>query len=170
MSEGCEDLTSFEGRTAQGRHIILTGRVVENGNVPTLNTVVEIWQADANGVFRHPLDPRSPQADPGFFGWGRDRTDREGRYRFKTVVPGAYRTEEGALRCPHINVMISAIGLMRRMVTTIFFADEPDGVDDPVLNCVPKAARLRLFPVLDGSVYRFDVVLQGENETPFFLD
>ncbi|SRR5712691_9316613 len=176
--DGCSDLTAFEGRRAKGQHILLTGRVVEEGNVPTRNTILEIWQADANGVFRHPLDPRNPEIDPGFFGWGRALTDAQGRYRFLTVLPGVYSAEGGALRCPHINVMVLAIGLTRRLVTTIFFADEPDAVDDPVLNCVTgAAARRRLFPTREPALdsegihaYRFDLVLRGENETPFFLD
>lgn len=173
FADDCGDLTQFEGRTARGRHIILTGRVVESGNVPIGNAILEIWQADANGVFRHPLDPRCSEADPGFFGWGRARTDSQGRYRFRTVAPGSY----GA-RCPHVNLMVLAIGLTRRLVTTAFFADSSGDVDDPVLNCVREpAARRRLFAVRDQSAdvagvpgYRFDVVLRGENETPFFLD
>jgi len=176
--EGCEDLTRFDGRTARGQHILLAGRVVEEGNLPTLNVVLEIWQPDANGVFRHPLDPRSRDADPGFFGWGRARTDADGRYRFRTVIPGSYRTGDGTLRCPHVNVMVLAIGLTRRLVTTLFFGDAPDDVRDPVLGCVSdRAARRRLFAVRDSALdsegltaYRFDIVLRGENETPFFLD
>jgi len=139
---------------------------------------LEIWQADANGVFRHPLDPRCQDADPGFFGWGRARTDADGRYRFRTVIPGSYRTGDGTPRCPHVNVMVLAIGLTRRLVTTVFFGDAPDNVRDPVLDCVPdRAARRRLFAVRDSALdsegltaYRFDIVLRGENETPFFLD
>jgi protocatechuate 3,4-dioxygenase beta subunit len=151
----------------------LTGRVVEDENAPAGNAIVEIWQADANGVFRHPLDPQCSEADPGFFGWGRVRTDPQGRYQFRTVVPGSY-----GVRLPHVNLMALAIGLTRRLVTTVFFADSPGDVDDPVLNCVKDTvARRRLYAVRDESLdvgpvpaYRFDVVLRGENETPFFLD
>lgn len=176
--EGCEDLTSFDGKTARGQHILLAGRVVEEGNVPTLNVILEIWQPDSNGVFRHPLDPRSGDADPGFFGWGRSRTNADGRYRFRTVIPGSYQTDDGAERVPHVNLMVLAIGLTRRLVTTVFFGDAPETVNDPVLDCVPdRAARRRLFAVRDATLdaggvpgYRFDIVLRGENETPFFVD
>ncbi len=178
LIDGCGDLTQVSGRRAQGQHILLGGRVVEEGNSPVLNAVLEIWQPDANGVFRHPLDPRSTQADPGFFGWGRVRTDKDGRFLFRTVLPGASREENGAVRCPHINLMVLAIGLTRRLVTTVFFGDPSHGVNDPVLNCVADpAARRRLFAGRDAALdeaeipaYRFDIVLHGENETPFFLD
>lgn len=175
--DGLEDLTQCDGIAAGGRHILIRGQVLEEGRRPTRNTIVEIWQSDANGIFRHPLDARCAQADPGFSGWGRARTDAQGSYRLRTVLPGSYTGEDGVPRCPHINVMILAIGLTRRLVTTIFFADEPTAVVDPVLNCVPEATRSRLFAVrspsldVDGVVaYRFDLILRGENETPFFLD
>lgn len=178
LIDGCEDLTQLDGQRAGGQHILLSGRVVEESNKPVLNAVLEIWQPDANGVFRHPLDPRAAQADPGFCGWGRARTDKEGLYQFRTVLPGRSREEDGLIRCPHINLMVLAIGLTRRLVTTVFFADSPDSVNDPVLDSVADAsARRRLFAVRDpagnsASVpsYRFGIVLRGENETPFFLD
>ncbi len=171
---GCEDLTSFRGKQARGQHMVLTGRVVEEGNRPILNAIVEIWQPDANGVFRHPLDPRFQQADPGFFGWGRARTDAEGRYTFRTVMPGA-----AEMRCPHVNLMILAIGLTRRLVTTVFFTETPDSVRDPVLDCVADpAVRSRMLARREvdrnggagAPVYRYDIVTRGEAETPFFLD
>jgi protocatechuate 3,4-dioxygenase alpha subunit len=176
LVDGFEDLTLCNDKIARGKHILLAGRVFEEGNVGVLNAIVEIWQADANGVFAHPLDPRSAEADPGFFGWGRARTDRDGRYQFRTILPGPSREETG-VRCPHINVMVLAIGLTRRLVTTAFFSDTPDAVDDPVWNCVPSRTRSRLHVARDESLdrggvpaYRFDIVLRGENETPFFLD
>jgi protocatechuate 3,4-dioxygenase alpha subunit len=169
FSDGSEDLTHRDGRAAQGRHILLTGRVLELGGVPTRNMVLEIWQADANGIFRHVLDPRCANADPGFWGWGRSRTDKDGWYHLRTVFPGAY---EG--RAPHINVAILGIGLTRRLVTTLFFSPS---VSDPVLACVHESLRPRLVPQRDPSLdlddaeaYRFDIVLRGDGETPFFLD
>ena len=182
---GYEDLTTFQGKQARGQHITLTGRVLEEGNRPTLNAIVEIWQPDANGVFRHPLDPRVDEADPGFFGWGRARTDIDGRYCFRTVIPGAALAPgpgngygEMRARFPHLNLMILAIGLTRRLVTTVFFAETPDLVCDPVMNCVADAVRGRMLARRDKSgngakdqpVYRYDIVTRGESETPFFLD
>jgi len=178
FSDGLNDLTQHEGKVAQGQHILLHGTVVEGGNQPTFNTIVEIWQPDANGIFRHPLDPRCANADPGFFGWGRARTAADGSYRFHTILPGSYLTEDGVARCPHIDVMILAIGLTRRLVTTVFFADQPEAAKDPVLDCIHDPLhRQRLFarrdPPLDQNgfpAYRFDIVMRGDNETPFFLD
>jgi protocatechuate 3,4-dioxygenase alpha subunit len=182
---GLEDLTSFQGKQARGQHITLTGRVLEEGNRPILNAIVEIWQPDANGVFRHPLDPRVDEADPGFFGWGRARTDVDGRYSFRTVMPGASIAsragngyQKGGARCPHLNLMLLAIGLTRRLVTTVFFTETPDFVYDPVLDCVPDAVRGRMLArreksgdgVVDVPVYRYDIVTRGESETPFFVD
>jgi protocatechuate 3,4-dioxygenase beta subunit len=177
FSDGCNDLTHYNGRVARGQHIILSGRVLEEGGQPTVNTILEIWQPDANGIFRHPLDPRCGQADPGFFGWGRAKTDAQGRYDFRTVLPGAYEWD-GALRRPHLNMMVLAIGLTRRLVTTVFFPEQPDNLSDPVLNCVAdSAARTRLVAKRsleedssDASSYRFDLILRGAEETPFFLD
>jgi protocatechuate 3,4-dioxygenase alpha subunit len=179
FADGCGDLTSYDGKRARGQHVLLTGCVFEEGNRPIQNAIVEIWQPDANGVFRHPLDPRSEDADPGFFGWGRARTDAQGRYAFRTVLPGAYATESGALRCPHLNLMVLAIGLTRRLVTTVFFAPMTGSASDPLLDCVTDPAlRARMFaihdPVPNGAdalpVYRFDVVTRGPAETPFFVD
>ena len=179
FADGCGDLTNVAGKQARGQHFLLTGTVVEEGNRPIRNAIVEIWQPDAAGIFHHPLDPRAKDADPGFFGWGRARTDAEGRYLFRTVLPGAYATEAGAARCPHLNLMLLAIGLTRRLVTTVFFTDGSEPVSDPVLDCVPDPARrTRLFAIRDKDskgaeglpVYRFDIVTRGETETPFFVD
>lgn len=178
FAAGCQDLTTFQGEHARGQHILLTGHVVEERNRPILNAIVEIWQPDANGVFRHPLDPRFQDADPGFFGWGRARTDAEGRYSFRTVLPGVSKVDV-ARRCPHLNLMLLAIGLTRRLVTTVFFADAPDSVRDPVLDCVADpASRARLFAQREEErngaasvpVYRYNIVTRGDSETPFFLD
>lgn len=175
---GCEDMTKFQGRQASGQHILLKGRVFEEGNRPILNAVIEIWQPDSNGIFRHPLDPRFHAADPGFFGWGRVRTDADGQYCFRTVLPGAPQIGAGEPRCAHLNLMILAIGLTRRLVTTVFFSEAPDLVRDPVLDCIPPSRKTRMFAVHETAgngnsnipVYRHDLVTRGESETPFFVD
>lgn len=175
---GCEDMTKFQGKQATGQQILLKGRIVEDGNRPILNAIIEIWQPDSNGIFRHPLDPRFHQADPGFPGWGRVRTDADGQYCFRTVLPGAPHTGTGEPRCPHINLMVLAIGVTRRLVTTVFFSERPESAADPVLDCVPHPIRKRMFAShesagnanSDTPVYRYDIVTRGESETPFFVD
>jgi protocatechuate 3,4-dioxygenase alpha subunit len=175
---GCEDLTNFQGRRARGQHILLAGRVVEEGNRPILNAIVEIWQPDANGVFRHPLDPRAEEADPGFFGWGRARTNAEGRYQFRTVLPGV-RMSDGVPRCPHLNLMLLAIGLTHRLVTTVFFSESARPLGDPILDRIQNQdLRSRMLARRESTgngspeapVYRYDIVTRGDGETPFFID
>ncbi|MBI3707358.1 MAG: protocatechuate 3,4-dioxygenase subunit alpha [Proteobacteria bacterium] len=178
VDTGCNDLTRVGERAARGPHVLLAGRVLEQAGAATANTIVEIWQPDANGLFAHPLDPRGKDADPNFLGWGRAATDRDGWYRFRTIMPGRRVYNDGRARLPHINLMLIASGLMRRLTTTILFADDPNAADDPVLDGIADAtARRRLFarrePALDdgdAKAYRFDVILRGADETPFFAD
>ncbi len=162
VDAGANDLTLFEGRRAKGEAIEIRGRVLQEDGTPLENLVLEIWQADAAGIFRHPADPRHAQADPNFFGWGRAATDKAGEYLFRTVRPGG----QGG-RSPHINVMVMFSGLMRILKTTLFFAND----HDPVLSAVPAARRPLLVAKPDGpGRYRFDLRLRGLDETPFFDD
>jgi protocatechuate 3,4-dioxygenase alpha subunit len=148
--------------TNGGDHIVIRGRVLEKGGAPTRNSIIEIWHPDAKGILHHPSDPRYAERDQAFAGFGRARTDPEGRYEFRTVMPGA-----SPGRAPHINVMVLAIGLTRRAVTTMFFSDAPD----PVLHYVPAHRRdLLIVAKQDDGSYLFDVNLRGERETPFFAD
>jgi protocatechuate 3,4-dioxygenase alpha subunit len=171
------DLTELRGKLARGTRITLSGQVKERDGLPVRNAVIEIWQPDAEGLFAHPADPRAGAADPNFLGWGRCTTDDNGWYRFRTIMPGRRADNTGAARLPHINMMLLASGVMRRLTTTVFFVDEPVSPDDPVLAAVPQHARRRLMahraPELDRSTdegYRFDIIIQGAEETPFFLD
>lgn len=158
VDPGANDLTVFEGRKAKGGTIEISGRVMQEDGTALENLIVEIWQADAGGIFRHPADPRHAQADPDFLGWGRVATDGKGSYRFRTIRPGA---PEG--RQPHVNFMVMFSGLMRILKTTMFFEDGKD----PVLMAVPASRRNLL---IARGKYEFDIRLRGENETPFFDD
>jgi len=167
-------------KRASGQKIYVGGCVYEAARVPRWNGIVEIWQPDASGHFAHPNDPAHEKADPDFMGWGRRATEDDGYYDFITVKPGYYKDPlTGTVRAPHINVSIMSSGLMRRLVTTFFFPDEPLNAGDPVFNAIPDAAvrdRIVLKPLklqrapADAVSYRLDIVLQGEDETPFFLD
>ena len=161
VDAGANDLTTFGGRKAKGEAIEVRGRVLQLDGTPLENLVVEIWQADAHGLYRHPADPRHAQADPDFLGWGRAATDAQGGYRFRTIRPGA---PQG--RLAHINFMVMFSGLMRILKTTMFFEDG----DDPVLNLVLNRKNLLMAKKEDQGRYNFDIRLRGENETPFFDD
>lgn len=161
VDQGANDLTVFEGRQARGEVIEIHGRVLQEDGTALENLIVEIWQADAAGIYRHPADPRHAQADPAFLGWGRAATDSKGSYRFKTIRPGA---PEG--RLAHVNVMVMFSGLMRILKTTMFFEDGRD----PVLDLVSNRKNLLLGKKTGQNLYTFDIRLRGENETPFFDD
>ena len=158
VDAGAHDLTLFEGRKARGEALDIRGRVMQEDGTALENLIVEIWQADAGGIFRHPSDPRHAQADPNFLGWGRSATDAQGNYHFKSIRPGA---PQG--RMPHVNFMVMFSGLMRILKTTMFFEDG----NDPVLMAVPPARR-NLLIAKNGC--EFDIRLRGDGETPFFDD
>src|SRR6185295_14624242 len=149
FAQGANDLTTVSGRRAEGEVIEIAGTVTELDGKPLDNVVVEIWQADAKGRFDN----------PDFLGWGRAATDSSGKYLFRTIRPG----KVGA-RIPHINFLVLYSGLMRQLQTTMFFENAPD----PVLDLVKQ--REKLVARREGAVYRFDVRLRGEGETPFFDD
>lgn len=148
----------------------LTGRVFDGAGEPVPDALVEVWQADPAGRFAHPDDPRGAVPGPaGFRGFGRCPTDEHGGYLFRTVKPGALPTVDGRLEAPHLNLSIFARGLLDRVVTRVYFADEVANADDPVLCALPEPERrdtLLATPVPGG--YAFDIRLQGEGETVFF--
>ena len=150
FAQGANDLAMGMKSGAQGEVIEITGCITQLDGKPLDNLVVEIWQADGSGRF-----------DSDFLGWGRAATDANGVYRFRTIRPGAY---EG--RAPHINFLLLYSGLMRHLQTVMFF----DAAKDPVLDAVPAALRERLVAKREGAVYRFDIRLRGDGETPFFDD
>jgi protocatechuate 3,4-dioxygenase alpha subunit len=162
VDAGANDLTHCEGRKATGDVIEIFGTVRQEDGAPLENLIVEIWQADAAGIYRHPSDPRHAQADPGFLGWGRAATDAKGGFRFRTIRPGA---PEG--RAPHVNFMFMFSGLMRILKTTMYF--EKSGTDH-VFLAVPDARRHLLVAKQQGNAFEFNVRLRGEDETPFFDD
>jgi protocatechuate 3,4-dioxygenase alpha subunit len=182
FGDGDNDLGFIDDRNkyAQGQRIYVSGRVYEANRVPRWNTVIELWQADANGCFAHPNDPRAAHADPNFMGWGRRWTENDGFFDFLTVKPGSYLDPlTGKTRAPHINVSLMSSGLMRRLVTTLFFPAEPGNAGDPAFAAVgvpEEQARLILKPAqaerapAGALAYELDIVLQGEDETPFFID
>lgn len=161
------DLTS---NGARGERITIEGRVLDGDGAPVDDAVLEIWQADADGRYDRSDDAgQSGRADAGFRGFGRAMTDGAGRYRFVTIRPGRVPGPGGALQAPHVDLTIFARGLLKQLVTRIYFADDPSNEADGVLNGIadPAARRTLLAAGQDGA-YRFDVVLQGKGETVFF--
>jgi len=148
--------------------IRIGGRVLDGAGDPVPDALVETWQADPQGRFAHPDDPRGP-ADPGFRGFGRCPTDTQGRWAVRTVKPGPLPAPGGGVEAPHLNVSVFSRGLLGRLVTRVYFPDEPDAnAADPLLGSIlDPAVRARLVAVADGDRLRFDIHLQGDQETPF---
>ena len=170
IHEGWNDLTT---RGASGQIIVITGRVLDGDGAPVPDAVLEIWQANAAGRYDHPDDTRDTPLDPHFSGFGRVGTDAQGRFRFRTITPGSVPGVGASLQAPHINVSVFARGLLKRLVTRIYFPDEPLNAHDPVLNLLPDTARratLIARPAEGESKLELhlDIVLQGDYETVFF--
>jgi len=165
------DLTA--GGKAQGETILIEGQVRDGDGAPVPDAMLEIWQANAAGKYDHPEDRQEKPRDANFLGFGRAFTDAEGRYRFTTIRPGAVPGRGNALQAPHVSMAVFARGLLKHLVTRIYFADRQQANEaDPVLSRIgdPAARRSLLATPVDGATptYRFDVVLQGEGETAFF--
>lgn len=149
----------------------LTGTVTDGAGAPCPDALVETWQADPDGRFDHPDDPRGAVGPsvPGFRGFGRSDTDASGRYRILTVRPGAVPAPDGGTQAPHLDVSVLARGLLDRLVTRVYLPDEEDAnTADAVLRAVEPGRRATLVARPDGEHLRFDVRLQGEHETVFF--
>ena len=142
-----------------------------DGNVVN-DAMIEIWQANAHGRYNHPADIRSDlPIDAGFTGFGRSDTDDEGRFWFETVKPGRVPGPNGQPQAPHVVVTVFARGMLNHAVTRLYFADEPSTPHDPLLLLVAPERRAALVArpcTQDGEqAYEFNIVLQGNGETPF---
>ncbi|MDE1930878.1 MAG: protocatechuate 3,4-dioxygenase subunit alpha [Alphaproteobacteria bacterium] len=166
------DLTG--GGKAKGDKIVLEGRVTDGDGAPLPDAIVEIWHANAAGKYDHPDDAQDKPLDPHFRGFGRAFTDKDGIYRFTTVKPGAVPGRGNALQAPHIAMSIAARGLLHHLFTRVYFAGESLNASDPVLTSIEDAARQKTLiatangKAAGGTVWRFDVALQGKGETVFF--
>jgi protocatechuate 3,4-dioxygenase alpha subunit len=166
QSEGAATLAAEDTR---GHRITIEGTLRDGGGAPIDDGLIEIWQADAEGRYPHPGDPRGDAADPAFAGFGRVATGAPGTFTFETIKPGRVPAPDGRLQAPHVLVGVMARGIMSRCWTRVYFDDEPSNGDDPILQLVPQTRRATLIAQsLGGGRYRFDIVLQGERETVFF--
>lgn len=154
----------------RGERIAIRGRVYDGDGEPLRDAVIEIWQADAAGVYASPADGRA--AEPGFAGWGRSACDFDsGEYLFETIKPGAVPFPDGRLQAPHITVWVVARGINIGLHTRLYFGDETGAnAADPLLSSIEpreRAATLIATAAEGGGGYRFDIHLQGARETVF---
>ena len=156
------------GPHTKGKRLRLRIRVFDGAGEPLPDALVELWQADAEG--RYAGEPDHTDADPGhaFRGWGRLPTTAAGECTFDTIRPGATRAADGRQQSAHINVCLFFRGIMRHIFTRIYFADDPQLADNPVLALVPEARRRTLVATRVGDIWTFDIHLQGDDETVFF--
>lgn len=156
-----------------GERILIKGQVTDGDGAPIPDAMIEIWQADINGHFNHPLDPNQAEADPEFAGFGRAPTNNNGIYSFKTVKPGAVTYDGETMQAPHINVRVFARGMLIHAYTRLYFSDEEQSNEnDPVLNLVEDQRRHTLIALRedrgDLTTYCFNISMQGDEETVFF--
>jgi protocatechuate 3,4-dioxygenase alpha subunit len=155
------------------QRLVIEGRIVDGLGQPVPDGLVEIWQADADGIYRHPDDPAFERAGPAiapFMGFGRVPTEPDGSFRFVTVKPGRVAGPDGIAQAPHIVVSLFMRGLLKHLSTRMYFPDEGEAnAQDWILNQVPAERRGTLVAqaVGPGSL-RWNVVLQGAGETVFF--
>lgn len=154
-----------------GERVTVEGRIVDGDGAPVNDAVVEIWQANAAGRYPHPEDTQDKPLEEGFRGFGRVMTDDDGRFRFSTIKPGRVPGAKGDLQAPHLNVTIFMRGMLRHLITRMYFPDDAANSQDAVLSSVPPGRRVTLLAKAEPgnpSALRWDVVLQGDGETVFF--
>jgi len=152
-----------------GERVRIEGRVLDADGKPVNDAAVEIWQANSHGKYASPEDGQDKPLDPRFRGYGRSLTDNDGNFRFRTIKPGRVPGPDGKLQAPHLAVTLFMRGLLKQLVTRVYFPDEPANADDPVLALVPAERRATLVARRKGDgVLEWNVILQGRNETVFF--
>jgi protocatechuate 3,4-dioxygenase beta subunit len=177
VAEHDDDLTLQSDGPPLGERIIVSGRVLDSGGRPVRNALIEIWQANAAGRYRHRVDQHPAPLDPNFTGAGRCMTDDEGRYRFISIKPGAYpwKNHDNAWRPAHIHLSVFGRAFTERLVTQMYFPGDPLFALDPIFQSVrDPRARERMISTFDLATtrpewalgYRFDVVLGGSGATP----
>lgn len=178
IAETDHDLTRQHSGEPQGERIIVTGRVTDDDGRPVEHSLIEIWQTNAAGRYRHAKDDHPAPLDPNFTGGGRTLTDENGVYRFVTIKPGAYpwRNHHNAWRPAHIHFSLFGPAFCTRLITQMYFPGDPLMPFDPVLQSIPdEKGRQRLVAQFDLETtqpdwalgYRFNIVLRGREATPF---
>jgi protocatechuate 3,4-dioxygenase, alpha subunit len=174
----CNDATDvfdhvLAGAGTFGERIAIEGVVHDGLEQPIADALLEIWQANAHGRYHHPLDTSGRELDPAFTGYGRAATDGKGAFAFRSIKPGPVPGPAGSIQAPHLNLVLGARGMTRHAFTRIYFEGDARLAEDPILALVPEHRRPTLLARASGqrdgaTLYRFDIHLQGEDETVFF--
>jgi protocatechuate 3,4-dioxygenase alpha subunit len=152
-----------------GERITVEGRVLDADGRGVPDGMLELWQADSHGEYAHAEDQQDRSVEPGFRGFGRIPTGEDGSFRFSTIKPGRVPGPDGKLQAPHIVVSVFTRGLLRRLVTRIYFPDDPANAEDFALNLVEPARRGTLIARSSAKgAFVWNVILQGPDETVFF--
>jgi len=177
VRESDRDLTAQHAGEPLGERIVISGRLLDEGGKPLRGALIEVWQANAAGRYKHKMDQHHAPLDPNFSGFGRTLTDAEGHYKFISIKPGAYPwgNHANAWRPAHVHFSIFGAGLLSRLVTQMYFPGDPLLAYDPIYNCIPdEKAKQGLISMFDWENtspdfalgYRFDIVLRGRDATP----
>ncbi len=178
IGEFDNDLTQGHEGEPQGQRIIVTGRLLDGDGRPIRDSLVEVWQANAGGRYRHTGDRWPSPIDPNFDGAGRTLTDGEGRYTFTTIKPGAYpwKNHDNAWRPAHIHFSVFGSAFTQRLVTQMYFPEDPLFSQDPIFNSIPdEKARQRMIARFDldrteaewALAFQFDIVVRGREASVF---
>ncbi len=155
------------GDDTAGERVTIQGTVFDGAAAAVPDALIEIWQADSHGRYRHPEDPGQGPRDDAFNGFGRASTADDGSFVFETVKPGRVAGPDGRFQAPHILFSVTARGVLTRYVTRLYFPDEVNS-HDPILELIPPSRRETLIAKANGiHRYRFDIRLQGLAETVF---
>ena len=170
-------LAKFEGPVlvadkTKGERITIEGRVLDGDGHPLNDAMIEIWQANAEGRYDHPEDKQDKPLDPNFHGFGRSATGNDGHYSFQTIRPGPVPGPGNTMQAPHVNITVFARGMLKHLVTRMYFEDEKLNADDPILGRISDRARRSTLIARrkngKDAPFVFDIVLQGKGETVFF--
>jgi len=162
---------NLAGPGVSGERVEIAGRILDGQGNPVPDGIVEVWQANSQGQYAHATEPQARPADEDFTGYGRVPTDEAGCFRFTTIKPGRVPGPDGKLQAPHLAVSVFTRGLLRRLITRIYFPDEPGNAEDFALNLVEADRRGTLVAKRIAGrpgVLAWDVILQGPGETVFF--
>lgn len=162
---------NLAGPGVSGERVEIAGRVLDADGQGVPDAMLELWQANAQGKYAHQEDTQEKPIEPGFQGYGRIPTSEDGSFHFSTIKPGRVPGPEGKLQAPHIVVSVFMRGLLRRLITRIYFPDDPANSEDFALNLVEPSRRATLIARKSANregLLEWNVLLQGPEETVFF--